>query len=65
MYLKTVRNKEAGQESAKEYRRFKNKKKSVVIMTVVDSKYCFIWANCNFAGNYHDSTIFQTSQLYR
>lgn len=34
-------------------------------MTDVHSKYCFIWVNCSFVGNYHDSAIFQTSQLYR
>ena len=34
-------------------------------MAFVDGKYRFIWANCGFPGNFHDSSIFQASELYQ
>ena len=52
-----------GQESAKEYRNFKDLY-SIVLMAIVDSKYRFIRKNCGITGNSNDSTIFQASELY-
>ena len=37
----------------------------MVVMAFVDGKYRFIWANCGFPGNFHDSSIFQASELYQ
>ena len=42
-----------GRESNKEYHNFKEFY-SIVLMALVDAKYCFIWANCGMAGNTHD-----------
>ena len=52
-----------GQEAAKEYHNFKNLY-SIVLMGMVDAKYCFIWASAGFPGNSHDSIIFQATNLY-
>ena len=47
-----------GPESAKEYHNFKNFY-SIVMMAMVDVKNQIIWASAGFAGNAHDSIIFQ------
>ena len=52
-----------GQESAKEYHNFKNFY-SVVLMSLVDSHYRFIWGSCGFPGNSHDSIIFQSTDMW-
>ena len=52
-----------GQESAKEYRNFKNFY-SIVIMAIVDAKMRFTWASSGFPGNSHDAIIFQSTKLY-
>ena len=50
-----------GPESSKEYHNFKN---SIVMMEMVDAKYRIIWASAGFAGNAHDSIIFQATDIY-
>ena len=52
-----------GSESAKEYHNFKNFY-SIVMMAMVDAKYRIIWASAGFAGNAHDSIIFQATDIY-
>ena len=52
-----------GQESSKEYHNFKNFY-SVVLMSLVDSHYRFIWGSCGFPGNSHDSIIFQSTDMW-
>ena len=49
-----------GAESAKEYHNFKNFY-SVVLMSLVDSHYRFIWGSCGLPGN---SIIFQSTDLW-
>ena len=52
-----------GPASAKEYHNFKNFY-SIVMMAMVDAKYRIIWASAGFAGNAHDSIIFQATDIY-
>ena len=52
-----------GLESCKEYHNFKNFF-SMVLMGMVDSKYRFVWASCCYPGNFHDSVIFQSTDLW-
>ena len=49
-----------GQEAGKEYHNFKNFY-SVVLMSLVDSHYRFIWGSCGLPGN---SIIFQSTDLW-
>ena len=51
------------QVSAKEYRKFQNFY-SLVLMAIVDIKYCFLSDNCGIPGNSHDSEILEASELY-
>ena len=53
-----------GQESAKEYRNFKNLY-SIVVMALADNKYHFICTNCSIPGNSDESAVFQVLDLYR
>lgn len=52
-----------GQESCKEYHNFKNFY-SIVLMSLVDAKYRFMWGSCGFPGNSHDSIILQSTSLW-
>ncbi|XP_065054392.1 uncharacterized protein LOC135683144 [Rhopilema esculentum] len=52
-----------GQESSKEYHNFKNFY-SIVLMSMVDARYRFIWGSCGFPGNSHDSIILQSTSLW-
>ena len=52
-----------GLESCKEYHNFKNFY-SVVLITLVDSHYRFIWGSCGYPGNSHDAIIFQSTDLW-
>ena len=54
---------DGGLEACKEYHNFKNLY-SIVLIAIVDAKYCFTWASCGFPGNNHDSVIFQSTNLY-
>ena len=49
--------------ACKEYHNFKNFY-SIVLMSLVDAKYRFIWGSCGFPGNSHDSIILQSTQLW-
>ena len=53
-----------GPDSQKEHHNFKNFY-SIVLMALVDASYRFIWASSGWAGNTHDSTIFQAKKLFR
>ena len=53
-----------GPEAMKDYHNFKNFY-SVVLMALVDAKYRFIWAALGAPGNTHDSTYFQSTNLYQ
>ena len=52
-----------GQESCKEYHNFKNFF-SIVLMSMVDARYRFIWGSCDYPGNSHDSIILQSTSLW-
>ena len=52
-----------GNEACKEYHNFKNFY-SVVLMSIVDAKYRFVWGSCGFPGNSHDSIILQSTKLW-
>ena len=52
-----------GLESCKEYHNFKNFY-SIILMSMVDAKYRFIWGSCGFPGNSHDSIIFQSTEIW-
>ncbi len=52
-----------GPNSRKEYHNFKNFY-SIILMTLVDAKYRFIWGSCGFPGNSHDSIILQLTSLW-
>ena len=52
-----------GQEACKEYHNFKNFY-LIVLMSIVDSHYRFIWGSCGFPGNSHDAVIFQSTDLW-
>ena len=52
-----------GAEAQKQYHNFKNFY-SIVLLGIVDASYRFIWASAGAPGNSHDSTIFQTSDLW-
>ena len=52
-----------GAKSCKEYHNFKNFY-SIVLMSMVDSKYRFMWGSCGFPGNSHDSVILQSTNLW-
>ena len=52
-----------GAKACKEYHNFKNFY-SIVMMAIVDAQDRFIWASVGFAGNSHDSVIFQSTELW-
>ena len=35
----------------------------IVLMSILDAKYRFVWGSCGFPGNSHDSIIFQSTSL--
>ncbi len=39
--------------------------KKLILTGLVDAKYRFIWAGSGWAGNTHDSTVFQSTNLYK
>ena len=47
----------------KQYHNFKNFY-SVILLALVDANYRFIWASLGAPGNTHDSTLFQSSNLW-
>jgi len=53
-----------GAQSMKQYFNFKGFY-SVVLMALVDAEYRFIWASVGAPGNTHDSTLLQSTQLWR
>ena len=52
-----------GQEASKEYHNFKNLY-SIVLMSLVDARYRFVWGSCGFPGNSHDSVILRSTKLW-
>ena len=52
-----------GLEACKEYHNFKNFY-SVILMSMVDAKYRFLWGSCGYPGNSHDSIILQSTNLW-
>ena len=52
-----------GQEACREYHNFKNFY-SIVLMSMVDAKYRFVWGSCGYPGNSHDSIIFQSTAVW-
>ena len=52
-----------GAESMKQYHNFKNFY-SIILLALVDAKYRFIWASSGAPGNTHDSTLFQSTNLW-
>ena len=52
-----------GAESMKQYYNFK-KFYLVVLLTLVDAHYRFIWVSIEAPGNTHDSTYFQSTLLW-
>jgi hypothetical protein len=52
-----------GREANKQYHNFKNFY-SIIVLSLVDAKYRFIWNSVGATGNTHDSTLFQSSTLY-
>ena len=53
-----------GKEACKEYHNFKNFYSTIVLMSMVDAKYRFVWGSCGFPGNSHDSIILQSTSLW-
>ena len=53
-----------GAEAMKQYFNFKGFY-SIVLMALVDAKYRFIWASAGAPGNTHDSTLLQSTDLWR
>ena len=37
---------------------------SVVLMTMVDSHYRFVWSSCSYPGNSHDAIILRSTNLW-
>ena len=52
-----------GAIARKEYHNFKNFY-SIILMTLVDAKYRFVWGSCGFPGNSHDSIVLQSTSLW-
>ena len=53
-----------GGEAMKQYHNFKNFY-SVILLALVDANYRFIWASVGAPGNTHDSTLFQSTNLWQ
>ena len=53
-----------GPEAMKQYRNFKNFY-SIILLALADPKYRFIWASVGTPGNTHDSTLFQSTSLWK
>ena len=49
--------------TCKEHHNFKNFF-SIVLMSIVDARYRFIWGSCGYPGNSHDSIILQSTSLW-
>ena len=58
-----IKSRNGGQEAMKQYYNFKNFY-LVVLLSLVDAKYRFIWASLGAPGNTHDSTYFQCTSLW-
>ena len=54
---------DGGFAACKEDHNFKNFY-SVVLMGLVDAKYQYVWGDCGFLGNSHDSIILQSTKLW-
>ena len=52
-----------GPEAVKQYHNFKNFY-SIILLGLVDPKYCFIWASVGVPGNTHGSTLLQSTSLW-
>ena len=52
-----------GPEAMKQYHNFKNFY-SIILLAIVDPKYCFIWASVGVPDNTHDSTLFQSTTVW-
>ena len=52
-----------GPEAMKQYHNFKNFY-SIILLALVDPKYCFIWASVGTSDNIHDSTLLQSAILW-
>ena len=52
-----------GAQAMKQYFNFKGFY-SIVLMALVDAEYRFIWASVGAPGNTHDSTLFQSTELW-
>ena len=50
-------------EAMKQYHNFKNFY-SIVLLALVHAKYNFIWASLGAPGNIHDSTLFQSTNIW-
>ena len=55
---------DGGAESMKQYFNFKNFY-SIVLLALFDARYRFIWASIGAPGNTHDSTYFQSTDLWK
>ena len=53
---------DGGSEEAKEYHNFNNFY-SIVLMSLLDAKYRFVWVSVGFPENTHDAMSLQTTQL--
>ena len=58
-----IKSPKGGSEVSKDYHNFKNFY-SIVLMGLIVSKYRFIWANAGYPGISHNSTVFQSTELY-
>ena len=52
-----------GQETSKEYHNVKNVH-SIILMSIVDATYYFVWGSCGYPGNSRDSIILQSTSLW-
>ena len=50
-------------QSNETYHNFKNFY-SIILLALVDPKYCLIWARIGAPGKSHDSTLFQSTSLW-
>ena len=52
-----------GKEANKQYHNFKGFY-SIIVLSLVDAKYRFLWNSVGATGNTHDSTLFQSTDIY-
>ena len=53
-----------GAKARKQYFNFKGFY-SIILLALVDAQYRFIWASVGAPGNTHDSTLFQSTRLWK